>query len=69
MGLSQVSLESLLAWCVHKEIEPGVIGSPCWHGTSIMGLSQVSLESLLAWYVRNGIEPGVIGVPVGMVRP
>ena len=28
MGLSQVSLESLLAWCVHNGIEPGVIGVP-----------------------------------------
>ena len=69
MGLSQMSLESLLVWYVHKEIEPGVIGSPCWHGTSIMGLSHMSLESLLAWYVHNGIEPDVIGVLVGMVRP
>ena len=28
MGLSQVSLESLLTWYVHKEIEPYVIGVP-----------------------------------------
>ena len=66
-----MSLESLLAWYVRNGIEPGVIGSPCWHGTSIMGLSQVSIgESLLAWCVHNGIEPGVHrGVLVGMVRP
>ena len=28
MGLSQVSLESLLTWYVHNGIEPGVIGVP-----------------------------------------
>ena len=28
MGLSRMSLESLLAWWVHNGIEPGVIGVP-----------------------------------------